>query len=497
MSKKQCVLAIDQGTTSTRAIVFDQDCKIITTSQQEFPQIYPNDGWVEHDPSAIWQSSLDVTKDAIESSEGLGYEVTAIGITNQRETTVVWDKTTGEPIYNAIVWQDRRTSATCTELKEKGLEEGITKRTGLLLDPYFSATKVAWILDNVVGARQRAQNGELAFGTIDSFLIWKLTSGKSHATDATNASRTNLYNIHRGKWDDDLLFWFDVPANILPEVKDCSTHFGDTDTKLFGRVIPITGVAGDQHAASIGQCCFEPGSIKSTYGTGCFVMMNTGCEAISSSNKLLTTVAYQLDGKTTYAIEGSIFIAGAAVQWLRDSIGVIGSAVDTENMASSLKDNSGVYVVPAFTGLGAPYWEPDVRGAIFGLTRDTGTNELARATLESICYLTYDLFDAMGRDGIKPTTLRVDGGMVANDWLMQFLSDTLDMKVVKPEILETTALGAAYLAGKFTGLYPGLETFTRQWRSTASFKPKITNEMRKQLLEGWHDAIQRVIAKDL
>lgn len=494
MSDRECVLAIDQGTTSTRAIVFDKNANIVTTAQQEFPQIYPADGWVEHDPDAIWNSTLEVSRRAFDIAEGQGLNIVGIGITNQRETSVVWEKATGKAIYNAIVWQDRRTADVCSVLKGDGLEAEIQARSGLLLDPYFSATKVAWILDNVAGARHKAEAGELAFGTIDSFLMWKLTGGKVHATDATNACRTNLYNIHKGEWDSELLKLFKVPPAMLPQVLDCAAHFGDTESDLFGRAIPILGVAGDQQAASIGQCCFEPGSIKSTYGTGCFVLMNTGSEPFASKNRLLTTVAYQLDGVPTYAIEGSIFVAGAAVQWLRDGLGIISSAGECEKLASGLEGNSGTYVVPAFTGLGVPYWEPNVRGAIFGLTRATGPAEVVRATLESVCYLTSDLFAAMAQDGIRPATLRVDGGMVANDWLLQFLADVLDMSVCRPAIMETTALGAAYLAGRQIGLYGDFEQFSTQWRRAAQFEPHINADQRAQLLSGWHDAVRRVTA---
>jgi glycerol kinase len=494
MSQNNCVLAIDQGTTSTRAIVFDGNAKIITTAQQEFPQIYPSEGWVEHDPEAIWNSTVEVCRRAFDIAEGQGLKIASIGITNQRETSVVWDRSTGKPIYNAIVWQDRRTSAVCADLKKDGVEDMLRERTGLLLDPYFSATKVAWILDHVDGAREKAERGELAFGTIDCFLIWKLTGGKVHATDPTNACRTNLYNIHGGTWDPELLKVFRVPEAVLPKVLDCDAHFGDTDTALLGRAVPITGVAGDQQAASIGQCCFEPGSIKSTYGTGCFVLMNTGSEPIASKNRLLTTIAYQLDGVPTYAIEGSIFVAGAAVQWLRDGIGIISSASECEKLASGLASNSGIYLVPAFTGLGVPYWEPDVRGAIFGLTRATGPAELVRATLESVCYLTSDLFAAMAQDGIKPSTLRVDGGMVANDWLLQFLASVLDMTVCRPAVMETTALGAAYLAGRHAGIYGNFEEFTAQWRRAAQFEPDMSATEREELLRGWHDAVGRVTA---
>lgn len=514
MSNNQCILALDQGTTSTRAMVFDSHARVVTSAQQEFPQIYPNDGWVEHDPNQIYQSAIETIRAAMTEAEGKGLIIAGIGITNQRETTVVWEKSSGATIYNAIVWQDRRTAEHCNELKDRGLEPLIQARTGLLLDPYFSATKLSWILDHVEGARQKAENGELAFGTIDSYLIWKLTAGKSHSTDATNASRTSLYNIHSGEWDSELLDIFRVPRSMLPQVLDCSAHFGDTDPALFGslsdRTIPISGVAGDQQAASIGQCCFEPGSIKSTYGTGCFVLMNTGQRAIASKNRLLTTIAYQIDGQTSYAIEGSIFVAGAAVQWLRDGLGIIASAAETETLAANLDDNSGVYLVPAFTGLGAPYWRPDVRGAIFGLTRATGPAELARAALESVCYLTADLFSAMADDGTVPTSLRVDGGMVANDWLLQFLADILNMQVCRPAILETTALGAAYLAGRQLGIYGNFEEFTKLlWTvdtgstdssdkpdavtRSSQFEPVMSQIDRDKLLLGWADALRRAL----
>jgi glycerol kinase len=492
MNSKQYILAIDQGTTSSRAMVFDSGVQVVATAQQEFPQSFPAEGWVEHNPEDIFNSVVEVTRAALGEAEAKGEgQVVGIGITNQRETTVVWDRATGEAIYPAIVWQDRRTADRCETLKNQGLESDIQARTGLLLDPYFSATKVAWILDHVEGARARAEAGELAFGTIDSFLIWRLSGGKVHATDATNASRTNLYNIHTGRWDSELLDIFAVPEAVLPQVQDCAADYGKTDTSLFGREIPITGVAGDQQAAGIGQACFEPGSIKSTYGTGCFVLMNSGKVAPVSKNRLLTTIAYQLDGEVTYAIEGSIFVAGAAVQWLRDGLGIITSAGETEALASGLAGNNGVYLVPAFTGLGAPYWRPDVRGAIFGLTRDTGPAELVRATLESVCYLTHDLFAAMAQDGITPSSLKVDGGMVANDWLVQFLADTLDMEVCRSSIAETTAVGAAYLAGKHLGVYGDLKEFAALWQGDAPVAANMDTDLRKCLLDGWADAVRR------
>jgi glycerol kinase len=495
MSSKQCVLAIDQGTTSSRAIVFDSQAQQVSVAQEEFPQIYPTEGWVEHDSEAIWNTVLATSQQAVREAEAKGYQVVSIGITNQRETTVVWERSTGKPIYNAIVWQDRRTTEHCAALKAQGTEPDVQRKTGLLVDPYFSATKVSWILDNVEGARELAERGELAFGTIDCFLIYRLTGGASHVTDATNASRTSLYNIHSGEWDENLLSLFNVPAAVLPDVRSCVDDFGVTDTSLFGRSIPITGVAGDQQAATFGQCCFEEGSIKSTYGTGCFVLMNTGSQAVLSKNRLLTTIAYQLDGKPTYAVEGSIFIAGAAMQWLRDGLQIIESAPQSEAMASGLDSNKGVYLVPAFTGLGAPWWDPDVRGAIFGLTRGTGAAEIVRATLESVVYQTADLFRAMADDGVTPSEVRVDGGMVANNWVMQFLSDILGIQVLRPEVLETTALGAAYLSGLGSGVFCDMEDLRANWHQQRVFDPQMQASEREQLLSQWHDCVARLINK--
>lgn len=489
------VVAIDQGTTSSRAIVFDDKCRLVCTAQQEFPQIYPADGWVEHDPEAIWQTTLEVTRQAIANAAAKGVEAVAIGITNQRETTVVWERNTGKPIYNAIVWQDRRTAEQCRALHAAGHEATVASKTGLLLDPYFSASKIAWILDNVDGARSRAERGELLFGTIDCFLLWRLTGGTQHATDATNASRTCLYNIHSGEWDAQLLTLFNVPAAMLPEVRDCDGDYGVTAEGVLDRPLPIRGIAGDQQAAAIGQGCFTPGTIKSTYGTGCFVLLNTGDKVVRSNNKLLSTVAFQFDGQRRYAVEGSIFVAGAAVQWLRDGIAIVDSAAETEQLAASVVDDSPVYMVPAFTGLGVPYWQPDARGAIFGITRATGRAELVRATLEAICYMTQDLFAAMAEDGTTPKRLRVDGGMVANDWLLQFLADVLDMEVVRPVVLETTALGAAWLAGSAVGLYGDQTTFTELWQEDASFTPGRSAEWRKRRLAGWQQAVRRVLTE--
>ena len=497
MPGKKHILAIDQGTTSTRAIIFDASGNPLGTAQQEFTQLFPRDGWVEHNPEEIWRTTLEVVSNALTQSDALGGEVVAIGITNQRETTIVWDRVTGQPIYNAIVWQDRRTAATCERLRSEGYERMVAERTGLLLDPYFSGTKIAWILDNVEGARTRALAGELAFGTTDCFLLWRLTAGKVHATDATNASRTLLFDIHRNEWDETLLSMLDVPGSLLPEVKDSADEFGDCRKELFGRTIPIRGIAGDQQAAAIGQACFEPGMIKSTYGTGCFVLLNTGEQALVSEHQLLTTIAYRLQGRTCYALEGSIFVAGAAVQWLRDGIKVIDSAAETEGLASSLDSNHGVYTVPAFTGLGAPHWDPHARGAIFGLTRDTGIAELVRATLESVCYQTNDLINAMREDGANasPLALRVDGGMVANNWLMQFLADVLDVVVERPVVTETTALGAAYLAGLQSGLFDSLSDLSERWRRESVFTPALEPSTRQTLIDGWEAAVARVLIK--
>ena len=486
------ILAIDQGTTSSRAIVFDAAGKTVAVAQKEFKQYYPEDGWVEHDPEEIWSTTLDVSREVFAKAEKEG-EVAAIGITNQRETAVLWDRATGKPIHNAIVWQDRRTADTCEALRKDGVEPDITNRTGLLLDPYFSASKVAWILDNVDGARDRAAKGEICFGTIDSFLIARLTGGKSHVTDATNASRTSLYNIHENCWDDALLNHFRVPASCLPDVLDCAAGFGAADNEIFGRPVPITGVAGDQQAAAIGQACFNPGDIKSTYGTGCFVLAHTGNTALASKNKLLSTIAYRLNGETSYALEGSIFIAGAAVQWLRDELGLIRDAAETAALAESIDTNEGVYLVPAFTGLGAPHWAPNARGGLYGLTRGAGRAHIVRAALESVVYQTADLMTAMAKDGVAPKTLRVDGGMVANDWVMQFLADILNLPIERPRVLETTALGAAYLAGLQAGVFESTEDIAERWRLDARFQPAMSDKARNQNLAGWEAALQRTL----
>lgn len=493
MRKSRGILSIDQGTTSSRAIVFDLESNIIALAQQEFPQLFPHDGWVEHEPEAIWQSTLFSARQALESAISKGFNIECIGITNQRETTLVWDKETGEPVYNAIVWQDRRTQNYCKELSEKGHEADIQSRTGLLIDPYFSATKLAWILDNVTGVRARADQGELLFGTVDSYLIWKLTAGKSHYTDATNASRTGLFNIHTQMWDEKLLELYNIPRSLFPEVKDSADNFGTTDASLLGHSIPILGVAGDQQAAAFGQCCFKPGSIKSTYGTGCFVLMNTGEKPLKSTNKLLTTIAYRLKGKPYYAIEGSIFVAGAAIQWLRDSLKIISNSAESAQLAQSIDSNKGLYFVPALTGLGAPYWEPEARGAIFGITRDTGPAEITRAALESVCYQSADLFSAMAADGINPSSIRVDGGMTANNWLVQFLANVLNLTVERPKVLETTALGVAYLAAYQAGFVESLDDLESKWQRDAVFEPEMDEENRKQLLKNWHRAVNQVI----
>ena len=488
----QYILSIDQGTTSSRAMLFDENGHAAFTAQQEFTQHFPRDGWVEHNAEEIWVTTLGVVREALQKAAAEQREIAAIGITNQRETTVVWDRASGEPVYNAIVWQDRRTADFCETLRQQGHEATVTAKTGLLLDPYFSGTKINWILENVAGARARAEKGELAFGTIDSFLIWRLSGGKSHATDATNASRTLMFNIHQQAWDSELLEMLSIPESLLPEVLDCAADFGTTSKALLDAEIPIAGVAGDQQAALIGQACFEPGMIKSTYGTGCFMVLNTGTQALVSNNKLLTTVAYRLNGETTYALEGSIFVAGAAVQWLRDGLGIIDSAHQTEEMAASLESNNGVYMVPAFTGLGAPHWDPEARGAIFGITRDTGPAELVRATLESICYQTFDLLEAKRRDGLTPTRLRVDGGMVQNNWLCQFLADVLGIIVERPQQTETTALGAAYLAGLQVGIFSSIDDIATRWQADQEFDPAMKNNARNLLLADWHEAVIKV-----
>lgn len=482
------ILAIDQGTTSSRAILFDENMQIAHTAQQEFTQIYPQSGWVEHDVEEIWESVVSVCTDVISKSD----DIAAIGITNQRETTIVWDRDTGKPIHNAIVWQDRRTSAFCDALKTEGFESEITQRTGLLADPYFSGTKVRYILQTVEGAQERANAGKLAFGTVDSYLIWRMTNGTRHVTDATNAARTMLYNIREGAWDTTICERLGIPMSMLPEVLDCAADFGTTD--MFGPELPILGVAGDQQAATIGQACFEPGMLKSTYGTGCFALLNTGDDLVQSQNRLLGTIAYQLDGKPTYALEGSIFIAGAVVQWLRDGLGIIETAADTQPLAEKADPSVELYLVPAFTGLGAPYWDAEARGAVFGLTRNAGPAEFARAALESVGFQTRDLLDAMTADWNSANdgaALRVDGGMSASDWAMQFLSDIIGAPVDRPKVLETTALGAAWLAGMRAGIYPAQAEFAATWALDAQFTPSMAQKDRDRRYAGWQNAIGR------
>ncbi len=492
------ILGIDQGTTSSRALLFREDMSIAASAQQEFAQHFPASGWVEHEPADLWNTVLATCRAAIEKAGIAAKDIAAIGITNQRETTLVWDRKSGHALGRAIVWQDRRTADTCAKLKAQGVEAKVSAKTGLLLDPYFSGTKISWILDSVSGARARAERGELAFGTVDTWILWNLTGGAVHATDATNASRTLLYDIHKGGWDDELLKIFGVPRAMLPDVRDSSGTFGTALPELFGAAIPITGIAGDQQAATVGQACFAPGMVKSTYGTGCFALLNTGSNAVASKNKLLTTVAYQINGKRTYALEGSIFIAGAAVQWLRDGLKTIKHANETGALAEAADPAQDVYLVPAFVGLGAPYWNPDVRGALFGLTRATGPAEIARAALESVCYQTADLIRAMQSDwkesaGAK-TVLRVDGGMVASDWTMQRLADLLAAPVDRPQILETTVLGAAYLAGLAAGVYPGFDQFSGSWRLERRFTPQMDDTTRARKLAGWKDAVGRLLA---
>lgn len=488
------VVAIDQGTTSTRAIVFDDSLRVVGVGQREFRQHFPRPGWVEHDADEIWDGVVATVKAALADASLTARDVAALGITNQRETTVLWDRETGRPVHNAIVWQDRRGAPLCRQLAADGLEGLIAQRTGLVIDPYFSATKLAWLLEHVEGAREKAEAGRLAFGTVDSFLLWRLTGGRVHATDATNAARTMLFDISRNDWDDELLRLFDVPHALLPQVMDCAAEFGDTDPSLFGHSIAIGGMAGDQHAAVLGNACFSPGMMKSTYGTGCFAVLNTGAERVASKNRLLTTLAYRLDGRSTYALEGSIFIAGAAVQWLRDGLKIVARAEETGPMAARASED-GVFMVPAFTGLGAPWWDAEARGAIFGLTRATGPEDFARAALEAVAFQTADLLAAMRGDWPKAaeTVLRVDGGMVASDWTMQRLADLLDAPVDRPTVLETTALGAAWLAGHRAGVWPDREGFSEKWRLERRFEPAMDDEQRRRRLAGWRDAVRRTL----
>lgn len=490
-----CILAIDQGTTSTRAILYDIAGNSLGKSQQEFQQHFPENGWVEHDPKDILGTVIACCKEVIQKVSIEAQSIAAIGITNQRETTVVWDKHTGEAVYNAIVWQDRRTSDYCQSLKDAGIENEINAKTGLLADPYFSATKIRWILDNVSGARSRAEKGDLLFGTIDCFLLWHLTGGKVHRTDASNASRTLLFDIHRQCWDPELLRLFGIPDSMLPEVMNSADDFGVTDANVFGAEVPVVAIAGDQQAALFGQACFESGMAKSTYGTGCFLMLNTGNKALVSKNQLLTTVAYRLDGQVTYALEGSIFVAGAAIQWLRDGLKLIAGAEEVESLARSTPLSHGIYMVPAFTGLGAPHWDPDARGAIFGLTRKTGIKEIVTAGLQSVCYQTKDLQKSMEIDGVRPTSLRVDGGMAANGWFLQFLADILDARVDCPQVIETTAQGVAFLAGLHTGVFTSLDHIQQTWSLGESYQPRMSKSERDKFYAGWQKSVLRVRSK--
>ena len=493
MASPSYVLALDQGTTSSRAMAFDAGGRPLASAGRELAQIYPDDGWVEHDPKAIWHDTINCAREVVAE---LGIDgLDSIGITNQRETTLLWERHSGRPVHNAIIWQDRRTAARCAELERDGLGQLVQERTGLLLDPYFSATKLAWLLDQSAEIRTAAERGELAFGTIDCFLLWRLTGGSKHATDASNAARTMLFDIHRQEWDEELLQHLNIPLKILPQVFDSSAEFGATDSDILGHSVPVTGIAGDQQAATFGQAAFAPGAIKSTYGTGCFVVLNTGSQAVASQNRLLSTVAWRLGGKVSYALEGSIFNAGSTVQWLRDGLGLIATAADSEALAASIESTGGVYLVPAFTGLGAPYWQAQARGAIIGLSRDSGPAEVARAALEAVAYQTRDLLDAMAADGAQIGSLRVDGGMVANDWLMQFLADILDRPVERPVVSETTALGAAYLAGLATGFYPSLEVIAEHWQRQRQFEPAMPEAQREALYAGWQTAVARTLVR--
>ena len=475
-------------------MLFDTKGNIQFISQYEFKQFFPRNGWVEHNPNEIWLTTLKALKQVIKKAKSLKGHILTIGITNQRETTILWNKKNGKPIYNAIVWQDRRTQEYCKSLKNKNYENTFRKKTGLFIDPYFSATKIKWILDNVKVSKKLLKTNNLLFGTVDTFLIWKLTKGKQHLTEATNASRTMLFNINNNKWDNEILQKLKIPRSILPEVKNSADNFGKTDKRVTGKEIPISAVLGDQQAAAVGQACFEKGSIKSTYGTGAFIIMNTGSKKINSKNKLLTTICYRLNNKTTYALEGSIFIAGAGVQWLRDKIKLINNAYETEKIAKSTKSNNEVYVVPAFSGIGAPYWRPDARGLITGLTRDSDWKTLVRATVESVAYQSYDLFYSMNKDGLKPRIVKIDGGMVANNWFSQFLADVINLKVIRPKVLETTALGAALFAGYQVGEFKSLNQIKNTWKKDKAFKPKINKKLRNHILHGWKQAIKKTLA---
>ena len=490
---KKFLVAIDQGTTSTRVILFDLAGNIKFTSQLEFNQYFPKNGWVEHNPNEIWLTTLKGLKKVIKKASILKGKILSIGITNQRETAIIWNKKTGKAIYNAIVWQDRRTQEYCEKLKKKNYEKVFRKKTGLFIDPYFSATKIKWILENVKNAKKLLKSNNLLFGTVDTFLIWKLTDGKHHLTEATNASRTMLFNINSNKWDDEILKKLKISKNILPEVKNSADNFGSTNKKIVGTEIPISAVLGDQQAAAVGQSCFEKGSVKSTYGTGAFVIMNTGSKKIYSKNKLLTTICYRLNGKNTYALEGSIFIAGAGVQWLRDKLKLVNNAYDTERIAQSKKSNDDVYIVPAFSGMGAPYWRPDARGLITGLTRDSDWKILVRAVLESVAYQSYDLFNAMRKDGLKPNIIKIDGGMVENNWFSQFLANIININTERPKVLETTALGVAYFAGYQIGVFKSLDQIKRKWKKEKIFTPNINKKLRNKLLNGWKLAVDRTL----
>ncbi len=486
------IMALDQGTSSSRCIIYDRTGRQISSAQKEFTQIFPKEGWVEHDPEEIWSSQVSVCYEALIKAAATWHNIEAIGITNQRETTIVWDKNTGEPVYNAIVWQCRRTADYCRRLEEAGLADKIKEKTGLLIDPYFSATKIRWILENVEGAREKAERGELLFGTVETWLIWKMTKGRVHATDYSNASRTMMFNIHDLKWDEELLGIYGIPASMLPEVRPSSGFFGETESDLFAGSIPVTGAAGDQQAALFGQMCFDEGMAKSTYGTGCFLLMNTGEKPVTSKNGLLTTVAWGLDGKVSYALEGSVFVCGAVIQWLRDELGIISSAAESEGLAKAVSDSGGVYLVPAFAGLGAPYWDPGARGILTGLTRGSSRNHIVRAALESMAYQCYDLLKAMESDlGRSLTGLRVDGGACANGFLMQFQSDILNTAVYRPEIIETTSLGAAYLAGLATGYWKNTEDLKANVRPAEVFEPSMDEKLRERLINGWHEAVGR------
>ena len=490
---KEFIISIDAGTTSNRSILFDLRGKPVFSSQKEFTQYFPKSGWVEHNPEEIWRTTVKTLKDVIQKAKRLNGKILTIGITNQRETTVLWDKKTGKPVYNAIVWQDRRQEDYCKNLRKQNKENMIFNKTGLLIDSYFSGTKIKWILDNIPKAKQLMNKKQLLFGTIDSFLIWRFTKGKVHATDATNASRTMIFNITTNKWDDAILKILKIKKHILPIVKDCADDYGQTHSSITGKSIPINGVVGDQQSATIGQCCFEPGSLKSTYGTGAFVLLNTGNKKIYSTNRLLTTIAYRIKGKTTYAMEGSIFVAGAGVQWLRDRMKFIKKAPETEKIVNSLKGNNGIYLVPAFTGLGAPYWNANSRGVLSGITRDTNPKEIIRATIESVAYQTYDLFEAMKHDGLRPRIVKVDGGMVMNNWFSQFLSDVVNVKVLRPDVQETTAAGAAFMAGLKIGVYKSLKDISKNWHLNRKFSPKMKSINRKKLIKGWSKAIERAL----